>query len=77
MRFRYVIFLRYTPPPKILGAPAHAGVVTGGHMSRDALFRMGIQSGRVSRVVLEMSKFQHFVRAQRLFAHTATGDDDS
>lgn len=32
-------------------------------MSRDALFRMGIQSGRVSRVVLEMSKFQHFVRA--------------
>ncbi len=46
-------------------------------MCHDALFRMGIQSGRVSRVVLEMSKFQHFVRAQRLFAHTATGDDDS
>ena len=29
-------------------------------MCRDALFRMGIQSGRVSRVVLEMSKFRHF-----------------
>ena len=60
MRLRYVIFLRYTPPQKILGAPAHAGVVTGGHMCRDALFRMGIQSVRVSRVVLEMSKFRHF-----------------
>ena len=77
MRLRYVIFLRYTPPPKILGAPAHAGVVTGGHMFRDALFRMGSHSGRISRVVLEMSKFQHFVRAQTLFAHTATGADDS
>ena len=32
-------------------------------MCRVALFRMGIQSGRVSRVVLEMSKFQHLVRA--------------
>ena len=46
-------------------------------MFRDALFRTGIQSGRISRVVLETSKFQHFVRAQTLFAHTPTGDDDS
>ena len=46
-------------------------------MCRVALFRMGIQSGRISRALLEMSKFQHFVRAQTLFAHTPTGDDDS
>ena len=41
MRLRYVIFLRYTPPPKILGAPAHAGVVTECHMCRDVLFPYG------------------------------------